>query len=733
MSLDTVLKIGKALRNSENNLKYFKYVERCPQDSKTKEWPICITIPVKADFSFDWESVKLITSEIEREELYYLKFKTSDNDSSAKKYLFGDIYYVRQTGVNFDNKNIIKGVKDFGSYTLEKGNAFENGLKPYNEIVEKCACSLIEGIPEEKQKQKKAKEIISNYKKQINKKPAKSLFEEDNLVGKFKEFISNNNLIRFHSAFEQNLQKFEILLRYAPALESILIDEKENFTTYLTDFDKLKEKYIQIVYQNINDKTKRQLFGKIEKDVLSREFLSSLNDETKQKIIQYADFRVFIHFEFQNSAHWYQIKDAFDLLIDKLNSEITRKTEYGLVPDAYIYRTLCSGNNKNDIQFPNFEIDRAYKSFAFKSDEFDDFLYIGNILNKPFRRLYKTNIDMFIFPITIQGKNITATQYNTFFEKKNEDLLQSNEDPLLFLIQNEEPKNFNKFDFVLSDSSGNTTNDLIEISGIEQSDLKSISKYITETASKIRIERKDAIQYDKILKIENSFLNVLGTYQINKSGYLEPNENNRYKSHILKVLPLIYMKNYHDDALLLPAFIENIEKIVRMVKDNVSGYKYEQLKYDLKFLLSIQKKNMDNTKESKSYQIGLGLGKLSKPLKKKINSFEKRYVGLLTRRVSTKDECIEFSNEINQMLVRHEKTWGQKAAETIAKLVEIPQNEYDKEKLALGFFEGYFHYEVSDDKSKLISQIEKIISDYEGKDNFQNEIEVLTNALEDIK
>ncbi len=30
MSLDTVLKIGKALRSSKDNLKYFKYVAPCP-------------------------------------------------------------------------------------------------------------------------------------------------------------------------------------------------------------------------------------------------------------------------------------------------------------------------------------------------------------------------------------------------------------------------------------------------------------------------------------------------------------------------------------------------------------------------------------------------------------------------------------------------------------------------------------------------------------------------------
>jgi len=135
MSLDTVLQIGKVLRSSDDSLKYFKYVEPCPRDPKTNEWPICITIPVKEDFSFDWEEMK-ITPENQRERLYYLKYATSDNDSSPKKYLFGDICYTRKSEVDKTGK--IKGIKDFGNFTFEKGqgNAFINGLKAYEEIID---------------------------------------------------------------------------------------------------------------------------------------------------------------------------------------------------------------------------------------------------------------------------------------------------------------------------------------------------------------------------------------------------------------------------------------------------------------------------------------------------------------------------------------------------------------------------------------------------------------------
>jgi len=96
MSLDTVLKIGETFRQSDDSLKYFKYIEPLPINNKGNI-PLCITIPVKEDFSFDWNGIK-ITPENERDKLYYLKFKTSDSDNNPIKYLFGDIFFGLSKG-----------------------------------------------------------------------------------------------------------------------------------------------------------------------------------------------------------------------------------------------------------------------------------------------------------------------------------------------------------------------------------------------------------------------------------------------------------------------------------------------------------------------------------------------------------------------------------------------------------------------------------------------------------
>jgi hypothetical protein len=136
--------------------------------------------------------------------------------------------------------------------------------------------------------------------------------------------------------------------------------------------------------------------------------------------------------------------------------------------------------------------------------------------------------------------------------------------------------------------------------------------------------------------------------------------------------------------------------------------------------------------ESKSYQIGLKLGKLAKPLKRSINSFEKRYVGLLTRHIATKNDCIEFYNNINEMLVRQEKAWANLSAEVSSELANLSTADYNKEYIAFGFFEGYFKYEATDKRKDFISRLEKILADYEGNPYMENELEKLNELITEI-
>ncbi|MDP2842637.1 MAG: hypothetical protein Q8O06_03225, partial [Acetobacterium sp.] len=90
--LETVLKIGKAFRESPTGLKHHRYIKPCPQDTDKRKI-LRLSLPVNENFSFDFNGVKEISDEnVIRDKLFYLTFKTSDADGFVK-YIFGDIYY----------------------------------------------------------------------------------------------------------------------------------------------------------------------------------------------------------------------------------------------------------------------------------------------------------------------------------------------------------------------------------------------------------------------------------------------------------------------------------------------------------------------------------------------------------------------------------------------------------------------------------------------------------------
>lgn len=697
MSLETVLQIGKVLRNSENSLKYFKYVEPCPKD-KDGNWPICITIPVKEDFSFDWEGMK-ITPENEREELYYLKYSTSDNDSSPKKYLFGDICYTRKSEVDKTGK--IKGIKDFGNFTFEKGqgNAFLNGQKAYEEIINDF---LLDSIILKVSSAVEKKDIAPLLKFLLDS------FKQDKIIDIPKRFIAysqiietaimqlredetNNHLAQFHNKFENEIEKFNKLLLFSPVFGAN-INDKDIIKESLLNLNELQEYYLNVIKHNNQNLLKRLLS--------QGESLDSYSDETKKRLLQFADFSVFIHFEYikgDEKISWYQFDETFGAIKDKLNSEVTNLTDKGLVPSKSIYRTLCSGNDKNDIQFPSFDLEKSFRSFSFENqDQFEDFLYTGSILNKSFRRLRYTDIDMFVFPIALNGEQISANDYDAFFfDKKDESRLVV--DPIFSIFQNEGIEKFTRFDFVFSDSSGNTTNDLIEISGIEKSALRDIQKRIETISWEINQEKMSTLNFENgfnNFQIEISFRNILGNTLVNSNGKVDYKTSSKYKSHLLKTLPLIYNSNYFYDDLLLPSFIQVAEFIVRNIEKNSIWFNYADLKYHLKFLYKIQNSKNDKFMEitsSESYQVGFMLGGLARNLSQEINSFEKNYVGNLTRRIGNLSDFVKLKNEIEQKLVMHDKTkYTFQTSYDLAQKVKEFNSRYDKEECAFGFMESYF-------------------------------------------
>lgn len=175
-------------------------------------------------------------------------------------------------------------------------------------------------------------------------------------------------------------------------------------------------------------------------------------------------------------------------------------------------------------------------------------------------------------------------------------------------------------------------------------------------------------------------------------------DKKKYQSHLYKVLPQIYTGTYYNDPVLLPALIETTEKNIRS-EENLSFPKY-----DFYFLTKIQNtikqgEYLMSIKNSKSYQIGLLLGEIARQFAAwrndcPIKSFEKSYIGTLSRRIATINDLIKFKSFIEEKLILHERSkftfeTSVNLAEKIKEL-ELSTEKYDKNSCAFGFFESYF-------------------------------------------
>lgn len=679
MSLDTVLQIGKALRKSDKGLKYFNYIEPCPKD-KMGNYPLCISIPINDDFSMDFKRVSKV-HENEINKLHYLKYKTSDKDSSVK-YVYGDIYFGHTFSIKKDGSI---DASENGSYRLENMNHSQAAYRQSSFIRGKQDFNSI---------------LLNNDK------------------------IGVLNKIRIN--VEMNIELIERIMKYSSAIE-YYFDNKHEID--FIDFINNEEELFNIaVIQNYKNISKQNLkFLKIEK--------FPVNDIIKRKkLFDCSNNQLFIHFSYEGGKHWYNFQDELSAVILKMLEEFVEPYSDGYVLKKTIYKTLCSGDKKSDIQFPNFTTANKHKTKLFSVEEINNLFYAIDYTNRG-KIITGTEIKKIVLP---RGKNLTQEDYLLFAEKTNEDSIIVNnrfEGSLFDFLTNDIPQ-ITMFDLILckKGSFPSPDADLIEISNIEKSKLKATKERISNIANQIYKERSEYINAKNELNplsIEYSFSNILGKPQFDeKTKKTKFMVNPKYQSHLLKILPQIYTDNYFNDDMLLPSLVRNVESSIRN-----GDSKYIILKYDLKFLLSIQ--NNSNNKymeitDSKSYQFGVKLGKLSKPLKKKINSFEKTYVGLLTRRVTTKDDCVRFVNDICEKLTMHEKVWSTMCAEVCKDLTGISSADYDKEKVAFGFFEGYFKYEPIDKKKNFQSRLEKLLSEYEGNEELKDETEKLSELVEYI-
>ncbi|MDR3626150.1 MAG: hypothetical protein P4L45_04925 [Ignavibacteriaceae bacterium] len=654
--LDTVLQIGKTFRNSPNGLKYHRYI-KSPAQQKDWDKIIFLSLPVRDDFNFDFDEIKLITNEYQKRRLYYLTFKTSDADGLVK-YFFGDIFYSLKDG------------NEGGYYRMPD---LSNKQKAYQKS------SFFRG-----------EEDFSSIKKKINNHKGISIIE------------------KFRNNFRENAETIErLLIMQAGFTEYLESQNKENDRAPKDILTDLMELGLLNAFRTYKDIMQKRNANTILVDKLK---LSNTTwDEIKNrrpdldKLNTYTTNSLFLHFDF-NGKHWYEFTDGFEVINEKLLDDFVEelKDKNGFILKKYLYKTLSSP--EKDLQFPRFSTCERYKNRIFKTkEEISDLIYAINYSKTALIKVPNSDIKIIALP---RGNNLGVEDYDRFLEKsislqdepEHEEIVKySNEikndttiDKLFANITKSGDELITQFDLIISKQGGQTSPDIdiIELSGIEKSFINYISARIHRISSELFNERSKKIKSEKLkpFSIYYSFLNILGD---------TTKEKKKYQNHLYKVLPQIYSGTYYYDPILLPTFIEKAEQKIR----NGEAY-YNSFKYDFYYLTKIQNKSIEGENlmkilDSPSYKLGYLLGKLAQNFagqRSPIKSFEKNYVGNLTRRISSVTDLMKFKNFIEEKIIIHGKNFeGNRciSLELTGAIKNFP-SRYDKNECAFGFFESYF-------------------------------------------
>jgi len=553
MSLDTVLKIGNILRNSKEKMSFSKNIVSCPKDEKGC-WPFCLCLPVDKDFNIIFDKASIVP-ENKRNSLFYLKYITSNNDKSFK-YIYGDIYYSVKGALGKNGS--INEPKECGYYRLaasKSGSSFNIGTATCKEIY-----SSPDFSPEE--------------------------------IKEFKQI---------RTGLAKELTLIERILKYAPAIIKYFENENvSSFKEYIENEDNLKN-----ICCTINKENNKKKLDKL-KEAKSDEELLLLNSAS-----------IFLHFSYEdsngNEKSWYDFSNTLELVIREMHKKyVDDKNKERLVLKKSLWPTICSGDDKNDIQFPNFDLENRYKTRVFTESEIEDLFYGDEYAKKNGKKISDSKYKLIVLPC---GDNLKAEDLKLFQEKRNEPaIVSANEykDDLISSIL-EDSSTFTSFDFIFAKKERTKADDtyLMEISNITLSALNRVNKRNKEIADKVYAERNKEIKIDKLERnkekkedyspICNSFHNLLGDVQMNNTtGKAEIVASKKYESHILKVLPLVYKEDYYNDPSLLHSFVANVESATRI---GDGSFWCKILKYDLMFILSIQNNKQNKFMDLKSATI----------------------------------------------------------------------------------------------------------------------------------
>ncbi len=442
------------------------------------------------------------------------------------------------------------------------------------------------------------------------------------------------------------------------------------------------------------------LRGEADATLFKSEHLDNFRRSFRTQIEAITDFlraerNVYLHFDYEGQP-WHKLPEFEVLNTQLLSSFFAATSDSHYVIDAALHKTLSGKVH----WMPDFGSRNAHKVAQFSRDQALNLIYAIDCSRTAVARAH--DLSIVVLP---RGDRIEASDIERFFlhqssiedggiETKEGQISAQNTGPTFesdaadelfkFLFGEDCSKSFTQFDCIFCKKEGKVTIDAVEVAGLDRSKLSHIATQIRKMRAEIEEMREREMPPSKkgyrSLSVAGSLKSLVGDMTTAKK---------KYQSHLFQVLPQIYTGTYFRDPILLPALIEKSEFHLREGNEF-----FPFLRYDFLFLTRIQiegDKYLMDIKESQSYKIGLLLGKLARPLRTRINSFDKNYAGLLSRRIGSKADLVALVNELNQKLIMHDCI-GFTYATSRAIALELKDftGRYDKDECAFGFFESYY-------------------------------------------
>lgn len=451
---------------------------------------------------------------------------------------------------------------------------------------------------------------------------------------------------------------------------------------------------------------------------------------------------VILHFDFQfdnQNRNWFERERQTRPIKKAITNFFFDKQNDLYVLNKSLHHAISS--HQEDAQFPEFNKINQFKTRGFTEAETESLFHSLRFVDKYSNQGVRIgNLRISILPrgnlnkLTSQAILDFFTTEETTFSDKNLDevadaeksfskIIKRNSDPLLEKLTENVPESIRQFDLIFVDTSGNAIVDSVELSGVERSFLTHLRDKVKSAVSEINAEReKSEVEVSnsfETITIANSIKHILENPYEDKKRFQKI-----YQSCLLKTLPKVYSNTYYRDSILLNWFIENTELWIRNADFDKAKAHFILTKFDWLFLTKIQIEGenfMEELIKSESYNIGIKLGELCRPISWKKGSFTATHAGMLTRRVSTVPGLLQFVLEVNEIMCRNKLATKERrslANELVGFVKNLEQKDYDKYFLGFGFFESYFK-KITDKDKTVVNDLNE--QDDETEENSENQ------------